>query len=71
MTAVVYSVTRLHAAGEAFEQELPFQLAVIELPGNVRTTVRIVGSPVEIGDKVIPDPAIPNCWRLADSRAFK
>ena len=68
MTAVVYSVTRLHAAGEAFEPQLPFQLAVIELPGNVRSTVRIVGPPVEIGDKVIACPAIPNCWRLADSR---
>ncbi len=65
MTAVVYSVTKLHAAGEAFEQQLPFQLAVIDLPDDVRTTVRIVGPPVEIGDQVTPDPAIPNCWRLA------
>jgi uncharacterized OB-fold protein len=65
MTAVVYSVTKLHAAGEAFEQALPFQLAVIELPDDQRTTVRIVGPPVQIGDKVIPDPAIPGCWRLA------
>lgn len=65
MTAVVYSVTKLHAAGEAFAQQLPFQLAVIELPDNVRTTVRIVGPPVEIGDQVMPDPAIPNCWRRA------
>ena len=65
MTAVVYSVTRLHAAGEAFEQHLPFQLAVVELPDRVRTTVRIVGPPVEIGDSVTPDSANPNCWRRA------
>jgi uncharacterized OB-fold protein len=65
MTATVYSVTKLHSAGEAFEHELPFQLAVIKLPGDVRTTVRIVGPPVEIGDKVIPDAAIPSCWRRA------
>jgi uncharacterized OB-fold protein len=65
MTAVVYSVTNLHAAGEAFEQQLPFQLALVELPDGLRTTVRIVGPPVQIGDKVIPDPAIPNCWRRA------
>jgi uncharacterized OB-fold protein len=65
MTAVVYSVTKLHAADEAFEQQLPFQLAVIELPDGLRTTVRIVGPSVEIGDKVIPDPANPDCWRLA------
>lgn len=65
MKAVVYSVTKMHAAGKAFEQQLPFQLAVIELPDGLRTTVRIVGPPVEIGDKVIPDPAIPGCWRLA------
>ena len=65
MTAVVYSVTKLHAAGEAFEQQLPFQLAVIELPDHARTTVRIVGPPVQIGDQVTPDPAEPGCWRLA------
>ena len=66
MTAVVYSVTKMHAAGEAFEGQLPFQLAVIELPDDDRrTTVRIVGPPVKIGDKVIPDPAYPGCWRLA------
>jgi uncharacterized OB-fold protein len=63
MTAVVYSVTKLHAAGEAFEQQLPFQLALIELPDGARTTVRIVGPPVAIGDPVMPDPAIPGCWR--------
>jgi uncharacterized OB-fold protein len=65
MTAIVYSVTNLHAAAEAFEQQLPFQLAIIEQLDNVRTTVRIVGPPVQIGDKVIPDPSIPNCWRRA------
>ena len=65
MTAVVYSVTKMHAAGEAFEQQLPFQLAVIELPNDMRTTVRIVGPPVKIGDRVNPDPANPGCWRLA------
>lgn len=65
MKAVVYSVTKLRAAGEAFEHQLPFQLAIIELPDGDRTTVRIVGPPVEIGDQVTPDPAIPGCWRLA------
>jgi uncharacterized OB-fold protein len=68
MTALVYSVTRLHAASEAFEQQLPFQLAVIELPDDARTTVRIVGPSVEIGDQVTPDPAAPGCWRLAAPR---
>ena len=50
--------------------ELPDSIAaqaLIELPDGLRTTVRIVGSPVQIGDKVIPDPAIPNCWRRAPS----
>ena len=65
MTALVYSVTKMHAAGEAFEQQLPFQLAVIELPDDLRTTVRIVGPQVQIGDKVISDPDNPGCWRLA------
>lgn len=64
MTAVVYSVTRLHVAAADHEQQLPFQLAVIELPNDARTTVRIVGPMVEIGDVVSPDPSSPNCWRL-------
>ena len=67
MTGIVYSVTNLHAASEAFEQQLPFQLAVVQLSDNTRTTVRIVGPPVQIGDKVIPDPLQPNCWRRAQS----
>jgi uncharacterized OB-fold protein len=57
-------VTRLHAAAEPFEQQLPFQLAIVELEDDNRTTVRIVGPDVKIGDQVEPDPDIPNCWRL-------
>jgi uncharacterized OB-fold protein len=64
MIATVYSVTRLHAAAEPFEQQLPFQLAIVELEDSARTTVRIIGPNVQIGDRVQPDPNDPNCWRL-------
>ena len=64
MTAIVYSVTRLHAAAEPFEQQLPFQLAIIELPDGNRTTVRIIGPPVNIDDRVHLAPDNPNAWQL-------
>jgi uncharacterized OB-fold protein len=64
MIATVYSVTRLHASAEPFEQRLPFQLAIVELPDGNRTTVRIVGSPVEIGDHVEPSPNTPDAWQV-------
>lgn len=48
----VYSCTMLHAAAEPFEKRLPFQIAIIELEGGPRLTVRIQGKPVGIGDPV-------------------
>lgn len=67
MIATVYSVTRLHAAAEPFEQQLPFQLAIVELPDGNRTTVRIVGPTVKIDDRVHPSPDTPNAWQLFPS----
>ena len=52
MKATVYAVTTLHAAAEAFEAELPFQIAVIEMEDGARQTVRIEGRSVKIGDEV-------------------
>jgi len=48
----VYSWTTLHTAAEAFEKDLPFQIAIIRLEGGPRLTARIEGGPVEIGDEV-------------------
>ncbi|MEZ5365567.1 MAG: OB-fold domain-containing protein [Bryobacterales bacterium] len=53
MNAIVYSVTTLHAAAEPFEAELPFQIAIVEIEGKGRRTVRIEGPAVAIGDKVV------------------
>ncbi len=64
MMATVYSVTRLHAAAEPFEEQLPFQLAIVELEDHTRTTVRIIGPAVSIGDQVEPSPDTPNLWQL-------
>ena len=48
----VYSCTTLHAAAEAFERDLPFQIAIIELDGGPRLTARISGSRVDVGTSV-------------------
>ena len=50
--ARVYSVTKLHAAAEAFEKDLPFQVAIVEFQNGSRKTVRIQGADVEIDDIV-------------------
>ena len=50
--ARVYSVTKLHAAAEAFEKDLPFQVAIVEFQNGSRKTVRIQGADVEIDDMV-------------------
>ena len=57
MKGTVYSVTTLH--GEAV-----FQVAIVELEGGGRKTVRIEGPHVEIGDSVVEKQSR---WRkLAD-----
>jgi len=48
----VYSCTTLHAAAEAFEKDLPFQIAIIDLEEGARLTARISGPAVSIGDPV-------------------
>ena len=48
----VYSVTTLYAAAEAFEKDVPFQVAIVEFSDGSRKTVRIQGTDVEIDDEV-------------------
>ena len=52
MSGRVYSCTTLYAAAEAFEKDLPFQIAIIDLEDGRRLTARITGPAVEIGDAV-------------------
>jgi len=53
---VVYTETVVHAAPEAFLRDAPYQLAIVELQGGGRRTVRILaqteGERVHIGDRV-------------------
>jgi len=49
----VYSCTTLYAAAEAFEKDLPFQIAIVVLDGGGRLTARIAGAPVAVGAEVL------------------
>ena len=48
----VYTETVVHAAPAEFVADAPYQLAIVDLEGGGRLTVRILGARVKIGDKV-------------------
>lgn len=49
---VVYTETIVHSAPEQFVHEAPYQIAIISLDSGGRTTGRIRGEAVHIGDTV-------------------
>ena len=49
---VIYTETVVHAAPAQFVADAPYQLAIVELEGGERRTVRILGDLVHIGDAV-------------------
>jgi uncharacterized OB-fold protein len=53
---VVYTETIVHSPPEQFAADVPYQLAIIDLEGGGRTTVRVLGKADEerarIGDRV-------------------
>ncbi|MEI9813008.1 MAG: OB-fold domain-containing protein [Acidobacteriota bacterium] len=51
-TAIVYTETVVHAAPEQFVADAPYQLAIVEFEDHTRSTVRIAGDRVSIGDPV-------------------
>jgi uncharacterized OB-fold protein len=51
-TGVVYTETVVHAAPPQFVADAPYQLAIVILEDGSRTTVRILGERVVIGDPV-------------------
>jgi uncharacterized OB-fold protein len=51
-TGVVYTETVVHAAPSQFVADAPYQLAILDLEGGERRTVRILGDRVRIGDAV-------------------
>jgi len=48
----VYTETVVHSAPEAYVNEAPYQLAIVELDGRRRVTGRVAGEQVRIGDRV-------------------
>ncbi|HEX4164288.1 MAG TPA: OB-fold domain-containing protein [Bryobacteraceae bacterium] len=48
----VYTETVVHAPPSQFASDAPYQLAIIDLAGGGRTTVRINGR-VQVGDRVL------------------
>lgn len=51
-SAIVYTETVVHAAPEQFVADAPYQLAIVQYEDGTRTTVRIAGERVVIGDSV-------------------
>jgi uncharacterized OB-fold protein len=53
MMGVVYTETVVHMAPPAFEQDVPYQVAIISLYSGGRVTGRIEGERVSIDDRVV------------------
>lgn len=53
MKGTVYTETVVHAAPAAFADEAPYQVAIVQLEDGRKTTARIVGERVVIGDRVV------------------
>ena len=52
-TGTVYTETVVWSPPEAYVNDFPYQLAVIELDGDKKVTARIVGDRAQIGDRVV------------------
>jgi len=52
MRGTIYTETTVYSPPEAFVKDAPYQLAIVEIAGGERLTVRILGEPVAIGDTV-------------------
>ncbi len=48
----VYTETVVHLAPEAFQKDVPYQVAIVERNDGTRITGRIEGERVSIGDTV-------------------
>ena len=52
VTGTVYTETVVFSPPEAFVNDAPYQIAIIELEDGKRTTVRVTGEHAVIGDRV-------------------
>jgi len=53
LTGTVYTETVVYSPTEAYANDAPYQLAIIELENGRKTTARIKGERVAIGDRVV------------------
>ena len=57
LSGIVYTETVVFSAPEAYVNDVPYQLAIIEFEGGRKTTARIVetaaGERAKIGDRVV------------------
>jgi uncharacterized OB-fold protein len=51
-SGTVYTETVVYSPPEAYVNDVPYQLAIIELPTGRRVTGRVGGERVQIGDRV-------------------
>jgi uncharacterized OB-fold protein len=51
-TGTVYTETVVFSPTEAFVNDVPYQLAIIEFEDGKKTTARVVGERAAIGDRV-------------------
>jgi uncharacterized OB-fold protein len=51
-SGVVYTETVVYSPPEAYVNDVPYQLAIVELEGGRRLTGRIQGERAHIGDRV-------------------
>lgn len=49
---IVYTDTVVFSAPEAFVNDAPYQIAIVDLDEGGRQTVRVHGDKVEVGDRV-------------------
>jgi uncharacterized OB-fold protein len=52
-TGTIYSETVVHIAPEAFQKDVPYQVAIVAFDNGSKLTVRIEGERVQIDDKVV------------------
>jgi uncharacterized OB-fold protein len=48
----IYTETVVYSPPEAYVNDVPYQLAIIELSGGHRVTGRVAGERAQIGDRV-------------------
>jgi uncharacterized OB-fold protein len=53
LTGTVYTETVVFSPPEAYINDVPYQLAIIQFETGKRTTARIAGERASIGDRVV------------------